>query len=94
MVTAGFSLPLNRFGDGEQHDAVVDRVQAVAGGGDDEVIAGAPVPSGRTMLDARLDPKEIARLLGTRAGLDYGEMRAIWSVAVQIQQGRAAPFSN
>ena len=43
---AGCALPLNRFGDGEQHDAVVDGVQAVAGGGDDEVIAGAAVPAG------------------------------------------------
>ena len=42
----GFALLLNRFGDGEQGDAVVDGVQAVAGGGDDEVIAGAPVPAG------------------------------------------------
>ncbi len=42
----GFALLLNRFGDGEQDDAVVDGVQAVAGGGDDEVIAGAPVPAG------------------------------------------------
>jgi hypothetical protein len=46
VVTAGFALPLNRFGDGEQHGAVVDGEQAVAGGGDDEVIAGAAVPAG------------------------------------------------
>jgi hypothetical protein len=42
----GFALPLNRFGDGEQNDTVVLGVQAVAGGGDDEVIAGAAVPTG------------------------------------------------
>lgn len=36
-------LSLNRFGNGEQHDAVVDGVQAVAGGRDDEVITGAAV---------------------------------------------------
>ena len=48
----------------------------------------------RNKLDAGMEPKEIAKLLGTRAGLDYGEMRAIWSAAVQIQQGRAAPFSS
>ena len=46
VVIAGCALPLNRFGDGEQHDAVVDGVQAVAGGGDDEVIAAAAVPTG------------------------------------------------
>ena len=43
---SGFALPLNRFGDGEKHDAVVDGVQAVAGGGDDEVIAGTAIPAG------------------------------------------------
>jgi hypothetical protein len=41
-----FAVGLNRFGDGEQHDTVVERVQAVAGGGDDEVIAGTAVPAG------------------------------------------------
>jgi hypothetical protein len=46
VVTAGVSLSLNRFGDCEQHNAVVDGVQAVAGGGDDEVIAGSAVPAG------------------------------------------------
>jgi hypothetical protein len=46
VVIAGCALPLNRFGDGEQNDAVVDGVQAVAGGGDDEVIAGAAIPAG------------------------------------------------
>ena len=43
----------------------------------------------RNKLDAGMDPREIARLLGKRAGLDYGEMRAIWSAAVRIQQGLA-----
>jgi hypothetical protein len=46
MVIAGFALPLNGFGDSEQNDAVIGGVQAVAGGGDDEVIAGAAVPAG------------------------------------------------
>ena len=46
MVIVGFALPLNRFGDGEQHDAVVDGVQAVAGGGDYEVIAAAAISAG------------------------------------------------
>jgi hypothetical protein len=46
VVKGGFVEPLNRFGDGEQHDAVVDGVQAVAVRGDDEVIAGATVPAG------------------------------------------------
>ena len=42
----GFAIPLNRFGDGEQDETVVDGMQAVAGGGDDEVIAGAAIPAG------------------------------------------------
>ena len=46
MVIAGYALPLNRFGDGEQNDAVVDGVQTAAGGGDGEVIAAAAVPAG------------------------------------------------
>lgn len=45
-VIAAFAVALNRFGDGEQNDAIVDGVQAVAGGGDDEVIAGAAVGAG------------------------------------------------
>ena len=39
-------LALNRFGDREKNDTVAERVQAVAGGRDDEVIAGAAVPVG------------------------------------------------
>ena len=46
VVIAGYALPLNRFGDGEQNDAVVDGVQTAAGGGDGEVIAAAAVPAG------------------------------------------------
>ena len=46
MVIAGCALPLNGFGDGEQNATVVDGVQAVAGGGNDEVIAGAAIPAG------------------------------------------------
>jgi hypothetical protein len=46
VVIGPFAVALNRFGDGEQHDAVIDGVQAVAGDGDDEVIAGAAVPAG------------------------------------------------
>lgn len=48
----------------------------------------------RSKLDAGMDPKEIAKLMGKRAGLDFGEMRGIWSAAVHIQQGLAATLRN
>jgi len=35
VVIGPFAVALNRFGDGEKNDAVVDGVQAVAGGGDE-----------------------------------------------------------
>jgi cobalamin biosynthesis protein CobT len=43
-VTTG-CLTAERIGDGEQHDTVVDGVQAVAGAGDGEVIAAATIPA-------------------------------------------------
>src|SRR4051794_41205582 len=46
VVKGGFAEPLNRFGDGEQHDAVVDGVEAVAVWGDDEGVAGGTGPPG------------------------------------------------
>ena len=36
-------------------------------------------------LDSGIDPKQIARDLGRRAGLDYGEMRSIWEMATTLR---------